>query len=75
MYNVKTNWACVHIKIKTLCSRTLGFILKIPSYSERSIQKFEKVNYMNKYPSQIRLFKNKFAFARNTQEFRQFANS
>lgn len=75
MYNVRTNWARVHIKIKTLCSRTLGFILKIPSYSERSVQKFEKVNYMNKYPSQIRLFKNKFAFVQNTQKIRQFANN
>lgn len=75
MYNVRTNWACVHIKIKTVCSRALGFILKTPSDSERSVQKFEKINYMNKYPSQIRLFKNKFAFARNTQKFRQFAKS
>lgn len=43
MYNVRTNWACIHIKIETVCSRTLGFILKIPSYSERRVKKFEEV--------------------------------
>ena len=33
-------------------------------------EKLEIVNYLNKQPSQIRLFKNKFAFVRNTQKLR-----
>ena len=33
-------------------------------------EKLEIVNYLNKTPSQIRLFKNKFAFARNTRNLR-----
>ena len=34
------------------------------------LEKLEIVNYSNKYPSQIRLFKNKFAFVRNTRNMR-----
>ena len=33
-------------------------------------EKLEIVNYLNKQPSQIRLFKNKFAFVRNTRNMR-----
>jgi len=33
-------------------------------------EKLEIVNYLNKTPSQIRLFKNKFAFVRNTRNLR-----
>ena len=33
-------------------------------------EKLEIVNYLNKQPSQIRLFKNKFAFVRNTRHMR-----
>ena len=33
-------------------------------------EKLEIVNYLNKQPSQIRLFKNKFAFVRNTRILR-----
>ena len=33
-------------------------------------EKLEIVNYLNKQPSQIRLFKNKFAFVRNTRNLR-----
>ena len=36
------------------------------------LEKLETVNYLNKQPSQIRLFKNKFALARNTQNMRRF---
>ena len=34
------------------------------------LEKLEIVNYLNKQPSQIRLFKNKFAFVRNTRNLR-----
>ena len=35
-------------------------------------EKIEIVNYLNKTPSQIRLFENKFALARNTRAMRRF---
>ena len=35
-------------------------------------EKIEIVNYLNKNPSQIRLFENKFALARNTRATRRF---
>ncbi len=38
------------------------------------VEKLEIVNYLNKQPSQIRLFKNKFAFVRNTRNMRLFAS-
>ena len=34
------------------------------------LEKLEIVNYLNKQPSQIRLFKNKFVFVRNTRNMR-----
>lgn len=39
------------------------------------IEELKKVNYMNKRPFNFRVFKNKFAFARNTQKLRWFANT
>ncbi len=48
--------------------------LKIPSYSKGRSLNLEKVNYVNKYPSQIRLFKNKFALVWNTQKLRKLVN-
>lgn len=64
VYNVGTNGGCVRFKMEAVCTRTLEFILKMPAYLERKyFKKIEKVNYMNKRPSQIRLFKNKFAFS------------
>ncbi|KXB43528.1 hypothetical protein HMPREF1870_01262, partial [Bacteroidales bacterium KA00344] len=35
----------------------------------------EMVKYMDKHPSQIRVFKNKFAFVRNTTKMRRFINA
>jgi hypothetical protein len=34
------------------------------------LEELETVNFMDKQPSQIRLFKNKFAFVRNTRKLR-----
>jgi hypothetical protein len=40
-----------------------------------AFEDLEKVKYVNKRPSNFRLFKNKFAFGRNTQKLRWFANA
>jgi hypothetical protein len=39
------------------------------------IEKLEIVNYIDKQSSNFRLFKNKFAFARNTPNMRHFVNA
>ena len=46
------------------------FLLKTPLVPNGVFKKLEIVNYLNKQPSQIRLFKNKFAFVRNTRNLR-----
>ena len=46
------------------------FIFKNLLVQNAVLEKLEIVNYLNKTPSQIRLFKNKFAFARNTRNLR-----
>ena len=48
----------------------LVFLFKNLFVPNAVFEKLEIVNYLNKQPSQIRLFKNKFAFARNTRNLR-----
>ena len=55
-------------------TRFRSFLFKTPLVPNVVFDKLEIVNYLNKNPSQIRLFKNKFAFARNTRNTRQFLN-
>ena len=49
-------------------------LFKKPFAPNAALEKLETVNYLNKHPSQIRLFKNKFALTRNTRDMRQFVN-
>ena len=46
------------------------FSFKTPLVRNAVLEKLEIVNYLDKHPSQIRLFKNKFAIARNTRDLR-----
>ena len=43
-----------------------------PLAPNAALEKLETVNYLNKTPSQIHLFKNKFAIARNKRNMRRF---
>ena len=69
------NGSCVRFEMATKYLRVFGlFYFKTPLVPNVVFEKLEIVNYLNKNPSQIRLFKNKFAFARNTRNTRQFLN-
>ena len=46
------------------------FLFKNLLIPNADFEKLEIVNYFNKQPSQIRLFKNKFAIVRNTRNLR-----
>jgi len=45
-------------------------LFKKPLARNAVFEKLKTVNYLNKKPSQIRLFKNKFALVRNTRNMR-----
>jgi hypothetical protein len=51
------------------------FIIGAAVFLNEVFEKLETANYMNKWASQFCVFKNKFAFVRNTQKLRWFVNA
>ena len=54
---------------RSVCAFSV-LLFKKPLAPNAVLEKLEIVNYLDKHPSQIRLFKNKFAIARNTRDMR-----
>ena len=52
---------------RSVCAFSV-LLFKKPLAPNAVLEKLEIVNYLDKHPSQIRLFKNKFVLARNTRD-------